>query len=94
MPPCEYQDSGELILQAGTSGSPCKHRKCASCKRYYRPAWGKSGCCECNPCFPADAKLSVESGKLITMSELEIGDKIQTGRKMFKMFKMKNKPLC
>ena len=30
-------------------------------------------------CFPATARLTLENGKSITMSELQIGDKVQTG---------------
>ena len=31
-------------------------------------------------CFPAGAKLKLESGKSVTMSELQVGDYVQTGR--------------
>ena len=30
-------------------------------------------------CFPGTARLTLENGKSITMSELQIGDKVQTG---------------
>ena len=30
-------------------------------------------------CFPSTAKVTLNNGKSITMSELEIGDKVQTG---------------
>ena len=30
-------------------------------------------------CFPATARLTLENGKSITMSELQTGDKVQTG---------------
>ena len=31
-------------------------------------------------CFPSVAKVKVENGKLLAMSELQIGDKVQTGK--------------
>ena len=30
-------------------------------------------------CFPATSVVSLENGKLVTMSELQIGDKVKTG---------------
>ena len=39
-----------------------------------------TGCCECgNGCFPSTARLTLENGKFKTMSELNMGDKVQTG---------------
>ena len=32
------------------------------------------------PCFPAAAKVNFDSGKSVTMAELQIGDHVQTGR--------------
>ena len=34
---------------------------------------------ESKGCFPSMAKVKVETGKLVTMSELQIGDRVQTG---------------
>ena len=34
-------------------------------------------------CFPSVAKVKVENGKSVTMSELQIGDRVQTGKKSF-----------
>ena len=31
-------------------------------------------------CFPSEAKVSLENGKSVTMSELQIGDKVKIGR--------------
>ena len=31
-------------------------------------------------CFPSSAKVNLEKGKVIRMSELQIGDKVQTGK--------------
>ena len=40
-------------------------------------------CCECpkKGCFPSSAKVYLENGKSATMSELQIGDQVQTGNK-------------
>ena len=38
-----------------------------------RPWYGNLGC------FPSDAKVRLENGDSVTMSELQIGDKVQTG---------------
>ena len=59
-----------------------------------------TGCCKCdssppsppppqknNPCFPGTAQVILETGKSVTMSELQIGDKVQTGMKhQFSLF--------
>ena len=34
--------------------------------------------CE-NNCFPSTAKVNLENGKSVRMSELQVGDKVQTG---------------
>ena len=38
------------------------------------------GCCNC---FPASAKISLENGKSITMSDLQIGDAVKSGELTF-----------
>ena len=37
-------------------------------------------CCECG-CFPFAATVNMANGKSVLMSELQIGDKVQTGIK-------------
>ena len=39
-------------------------------------------------CFPSMAKVKLKNGKTVTMSELEIGDRVQTGItiKMFQIY--------
>ena len=32
-------------------------------------------------CFPSNSKLKLENRKIVTMSELQEGDKVQTGKK-------------
>ena len=36
-------------------------------------------CCTCK-CFPATARVSLENGKSVAMSELQVGDKVKTGK--------------
>ena len=33
-------------------------------------------------CFPSLAKVKLENGKSLAMSELQIGDKVQTGKQI------------
>ena len=40
-------------------------------------------CCDCRvKCFPAAARVSIENGKSIRMSELQVGDRVQSGRQI------------
>ena len=66
------------------------HKICGSngCKKYYgedveNPFGIEPKCCaECNPssgCFPAGARISLESGESLTMSQLQTGNRVQTG---------------
>ena len=32
-------------------------------------------------CFPSQTKIRLENGEIVTMSELQEGDKVQTGKK-------------
>ena len=34
-------------------------------------------------CFPSQTKIKLENGEIVTMSELQEGDKVQTGNKTF-----------
>ena len=34
-----------------------------------------------NGCFPSKSKVKLENGDIVTMSELQKGDKVQTGNK-------------
>ena len=50
------------------------------------PSPDGSGCCLKNQacpgssgCFPSASKVKIENGKLVAMSELQKGDKVQTG---------------
>ena len=35
--------------------------------------------CDTANCFPSTAKVNLENGKSVRMSELQVGDKVQTG---------------
>ena len=35
--------------------------------------------CKKKRCFPSTAKLNLENGESVTMSELQVGDRVQTG---------------
>ena len=40
-------------------------------------------CCPC--CFPGTGTINLQSGKSVKISELQIGDRVQTGKKSLKM---------
>ena len=46
---------------------------------------GQWHCCDCHRCFPSTARVSYENGKSVTMFELQIGDRVQTGIKSVKI---------
>ena len=43
-------------------------------------------------CFPSESRVKLENGKSVTMSELQIGDKIQTGTHQYSLLCFSN--LC
>ena len=40
-------------------------------------------------CFPSSARIYLENGNIIAMSELQIGDQVKTGKKSFVILKLK-----
>ena len=42
-------------------------------------------CCKCDSssCFPSASKVSLESGKSVTMFELQLGDRVKTGKSFY-----------
>ena len=61
-----------------------KRKVCEACGCKCGSEWnpdvaGERQCKKCNKCFPATARLSLENGKSIMMSELQVGDRVQTG---------------
>ena len=53
------------------------------------PAGAPSHCCSCR--FPGSGTIKLESGKSVKMSELQIGDQVQTGKKSMKMSENRQK---
>ena len=37
-----------------------------------------TGCCGCGVCFPSTARVFLENGNIKTISELNVGDRVQT----------------
>ena len=57
------------------------------CKKKVKDRCHNHGECYCcSRCFPSEARVSLENGKSVSMSELQIGDKVQTGRNNFAYF--------
>ena len=62
-----------LLLQGPLCRASRCARRCDPPRQYL--------CCECiDPCFPSTARASLENGRSVTMAELQIGDKVQTGK--------------
>ena len=57
------------------------HTSCCECPPPPPPPPPPSGKKNNNGCFPGTAQVILETGKSATMSELQIGDKVQTGMK-------------
>ena len=54
--------------------------KCGPCEDYChreRICYCAPGCCRC--CFPASARVFLENGKSVAVSELNTGDRVQSG---------------
>ena len=63
-----------------------KKQQCDDCSNRNHGAvcglnYNRDDCCTYPEpaCFPASARVSLENGKSIQMSELKVGDKVQTG---------------
>ena len=75
--------SQEIFFQvrqacAGVKG--CNAGGCSWCDRYTDSGTCRACCCNGDgSCFPAVSKVYLENGKSVTMSELQIGDRVQTG---------------
>ena len=65
-----------------TCDHTCRRAKgFVQCDVYDRTSVGRRDCCRCW-CFPSTARVNLENGNLVTMSELQIGDRVQTGTVM------------
>ena len=61
----------------------CDHR---NCKRVCWPDF--KSCCDCDfqkkkKCFSSASEVNLENGKSVTISELQLGDRVQTGNEIF-----------
>ena len=68
----------------------CACGRCGNFNCYRCDANTNNQCCECTvvpKCFPAEAKVHLENGKLVKMSELQTGDRVQTRRHWGNNFK-------
>ena len=54
----------------------CLNRFCDVCPGLTGPV---ECCTNCPKCFPSTARLTLENGQSIAMSELKVGDQVQTG---------------
>ena len=57
----------------------CKACGCGCGTEWNPDVAGHHRCKSCSICFPGIARLNLENGKSITMSELQVGDRVQTG---------------
>ena len=80
--PCKRSDA--YIERKGCASCGCP------CGDYFSTSSNQYECKTCPPppppantggddCFPSAARVSLENGKSVMMSELQIGDKVQTG---------------
>ena len=67
---CEF---GDCIGECKTDGVTSYHC-CHSCPTPPPPPSSSGG-----GCFPSSATVSIENGKSISMSNLQVGDRVQTG---------------
>ena len=81
-------------MEAGTCDCGCQ---CGHCRSI---AWNSNRhyeCCNCPPppppppssaCFPSFARVILDNGKWISMSELQPGDKVQTGMSIWQIYSL------
>ena len=81
---------GPLILTKPESSPLQPDRTCEWHGCEGRCAFDPGYCCNCQfcpkGCFPAASKVSLENGKSVTMSELQVGDKVKTGKALTVFF--------
>ena len=70
---CGVIYSGRLLRNV------CKACGCKCGTEWNKDVAGHHRCKKCKNCFPGTARLTLENGKSITMSELQVGDRVQTG---------------
>ena len=77
---CHKTENGKGCI-AWTKNAICK---VDGCKNNCWPDF--TSCCDCGSsraCFPSTSKVNLESGKSVTMSELQLGDRVKTGKKVY-----------
>ena len=67
-----------------------QYKDITKCYAACKPGWicdrarvGGEYWLECCECFPESAKVSLENGKSVIMSELQIGDAVKSGELIF-----------
>ena len=71
----------------------CACGRCGDSDCYRCDASTNDECCDCTvvpKCFPTAAKVRLENGKMVKMSELQTGDRVQTNRHWSNNFKKCN----
>ena len=77
-------------------GYICIIQKCIALQCHGKDSRGNLHCCDCKSwvptttttktpsisCFPSNARLLLENEKSVTMLELKVGDRVQTGEKI------------
>ena len=65
----------------------CEAHDCGCGAEWTSSTSGVRRCKNCGECFPATARLSLENGKSVMMSELQVGDRVQTGNSITVIYK-------
>ena len=84
-----YRTCGNPKNYACLAWSPspfCQLDRNILCKNVCWPTF--IACCDCTKrnnsgCFPSSSKVNLENGKSVLMSDLQLGDQVQTGKKKF-----------
>ena len=79
---CHKSKNGKGCL-AWSPSKICEIEINAKCKNVCWPDFGS--CCDCQEqtkkCFPSTSKVNLANGRSVKMSELKLGDQVQTGNK-------------
>ena len=87
-----HSNAANLLNPISPQDWECRRTWCDEAFVCWRNTWDRQCCfpvprpdnCMDNKlatCFPSASKVTLENGKLVTMSELKTGDKVQTGNK-------------
>ena len=80
-PKCHKTDNGKGCRWY--SASKLCEVDLTKCKKACFPDF--TSCCDCGEknCFPSTSKIKLANGKSVMMSELQLGDQVQTGNTFF-----------